>query len=75
MHGPGAFQVTLLMQAATSGSIPMMQQLLRTGAKIVVIRGNGQGVQRYSALDAAMQAGQTEALRYLQEWLVAHGNV
>ena len=75
MHGPGAFQVTLLMQAATSGNIPMMQQLLRTGAKIVVIRGNGQGVQRYSALDAAMQAGQTEALRYLQEWLVAHGNV
>lgn len=75
MHGPGAFQVTLLMQAATTGNIPMMQLLLQTGAKIVVIRGNGQGVQRYSALDAAMQAGQTAALQYLQDWLVARGNV
>ncbi len=74
MHGPTGFQSTLLMQASTMGNMPMMQQLLQMGAKIVVDRPNGQGMQRYSALDAAMQAGQTMALRYLQDSLVARGN-
>ncbi len=75
MHGPGGFQVTLLMQATTTGNVPMMQQLLQMGAKIVVDRSNGQGgVQRYSALDAAMQAGQQAALRFLQDNLVVRGN-
>lgn len=74
MHGPGPFQVTLLMQAARTGNVPMMQQLLQMGAKIVVDRSNGQAMQRYSALDAAAQAGQQEALRFLQDYLVARGN-
>lgn len=75
MHGPAGFQVTLLMQAASTGNIPMMQQLLQMGAKIVVDRASPQGMQRYSALEAAAQGGQTAALRFLQDYLVARGNV
>ncbi len=74
MHGPAGSQVTLLMQAASTGNIPMMQQLLQMGAKIVVDRASPQGMQRYSALEAAVQGGQTAALRFLQDYLVARGN-
>ncbi len=74
LHGPGGVQVTLLMQAATTGDLPMMQRLLQLGAKIVVDRTNGQVVQRYSALDSAVQSGQNAAFSLLQEQVRMRGN-
>ncbi len=74
LHGPGSVQVTLLMQAATTGDLPMMQRLLQLGAKIVVDRTNGQVVQRYSALDSAVQSGQNAAFSLLQEQVRMRGN-
>jgi hypothetical protein len=66
--------LTLLMQAATTGDLPMMQRLLQLGAKIVVDRTSGQVVQRYSALDSAVQSGQNAAFSLLQEQVRMRGN-